>query len=154
MKRNFYALIAVLAMMAVPNLIWGQRTISGTVTDAETGEPLIGANILIQPGFGTATDIDGTFSVEIPEEVKQIEVTYTRYATQMIELGASNIFEIQLRVGTLLDEVVIIGYGTVKRQDLTGSVQTVDSKVFNKGNINSPQQLLAGKIAGCSGYFQ
>lgn len=126
-----------------------QRTITGTLTDSNTGETLIGASVLISGGDrGTATDYDGNYSIEVPAGTSSLIFSYTGYATQEIELGASNIVNVALVSGEILGDIVVIGYGTTKREDATGSIQTVDEKVFNKGSITSPQELLAGKIAG------
>ena len=149
MKQIFYTFILLVAFALSPNSIWGQRTVGGTLTDADSGDPLIGANILVVgTNTGTISDIDGSYSIQIPENGTQLIFSYTGYADQTINIGTSNIIDLQMTAGSILDEVVVIGYGTVKREDLTGSIQTVDSKVFNKGAITSPQQLLAGKIAG------
>lgn len=145
------SLLRVLAVVAglLPAMLYGQRTISGTVTDASNGEPLIGANILaVGTSTGTITDIDGSFSLEVPEGVTALQVSYTGYRTMEVPLGASNTLDIQLEAGSVLNEIVVIGYGTVKREDATGSVQTVDAEVFNKGAITGAQELLSGKVAG------
>ena len=68
--------------------------------------------------------------------------------TKVITIGASNIINVQMIVGSVLEEVIIIGYGSTKKEDATGSIQVVNQKAFNKGSITSPQELLAGKIAG------
>lgn len=143
----------VLTFLLLGNVVFGQRTLSGIITDAETSEPLIGASILVQgSASGTVTDIDGSFSLSIPDGFTELTVSYTGYDTYTLNLAEnpSNTINIQMSAGATLEEVVIIGYGTVKREDLTGSVQTVDSKVFNKGAITGPQELLAGKVAGVS----
>ena len=126
-----------------------QRTITGTVTDAENGETLIGANVIAAgTTVGTSTDIDGNFTLEVPAGIQKLIFSYTGYSDREVTLGVSNIVNVTMSSGELLDEVTIIGYGTVKREDATGSIQTVDSETFNKGSITSPQELLAGKIAG------
>jgi len=149
MKQIFYSFLIMFILITVPNTIWGQRTISGTITDAETGDPLIGANITGQGmSIGAITDIDGKYSIDIPAALKELEFSYTGYAVQTIALGTSNILDVQMTAGALLDEVIVIGYGTVKREDATGAITTIKSDQFNKGAINSPQQLLGGKVAG------
>ena len=145
-KQTFWLLAAFLIL---PGILAAQRTITGTVTDTESGETLIGVNIIAKgTATGTSTDIDGTYSLKITEEVKEIEFSYTGYATQAVELGASNIVDVQMGAGTVLDEVVVIGYGTVKREDATGSIASVGAEDFNRGAITGPQELLNGKIAG------
>lgn len=128
-----------------------QRNISGTVTDFETGEPLIGANILIKgTSSGTVTDFDGNYELSISEDASAIVVSYTGYTEVEIQIGEGSVYDVQLAYGEILSEVVVIGYGTVERRDVTGSVQSVTSESFNKGAITSPQELVSGKIAGVS----
>ena len=152
MKINFNSIKILFVFLAVlfgSQFSIGQRTISGTVTDAENGETLIGANVIAAgTNVGTSTDIDGNYSLEVPAGIQKIIFSYTGYTEKEITLGVSNIVNITMSSGELLDEVTIVGYGTVKRKDATGSIQTVDSETFNKGSITSPQELLAGKIAG------
>jgi iron complex outermembrane receptor protein len=136
-------------------LLWGgsallaQRTITGQVTDAENGEPLIGASIIVEgTSIGVATDFDGNFSLNVPATATALRISYTGYETQTISLGASNVMNFSLKISGTLEEVLVIGYGTVRREDLTGSVQAVGTRDFNKGAITGPQELLMGKIAG------
>jgi iron complex outermembrane receptor protein len=148
MKRLNTLLFSIILAL-VPIFLFGQRTITGTITDAETKEPLLGANILIQgTTTGTITDFDGNFSLDVPEGTTGLLISYTGYAEIVYPLGAENILNIELTAGELLDEVVVIGYGTVKKEDATGAIQTISTEDFNKGAINSPQELLVGKVAG------
>ncbi len=127
----------------------GQRTIHGKVTDPETKEGLIGANVVVKGAtVGTVTDYDGSYSLVVPAGFDVIAYSYTGYTTVEITLTSSDEVNVALGQGKLLEEVVLIGYGTVKREDATGSVQSVSSIDFNKGAITSPQELLAGKIPG------
>ena len=142
-------LLLLLVAIGMSSLAMAQRTIRGTATDALTGDPLIGANILIiGTSSGTITDIDGTYELQVPEGATQIEFTYTGYASQRVTLGAGNVYDVALSAGSLLDEIVVVGYGTVRRSDLTGSVVSVGEDDFNKGLITTPDQLLQGKAAG------
>ena len=128
-----------------------QRTISGTVSDAATGEELIGANILVKgTSVGTATDIDGGYVLDIPDGARILVVSYTGFQVKEIEIGPSEIIDIGLVAGELLEEVIVIGYGTIEREDATGSLQSVSSEEFNKGAITGPQELIAGKVPGVS----
>lgn len=125
-----------------------QRTITGTVTDASTGEGLIGANVVVKgTTVGTVTDFDGSYSLAVPENADSLSFSYTGYKNVIMAIG-SGIVNVALESGSILDEVVLIGYGTVKREDATGSLQSVTSESFNKGAITGAQELLAGKIAG------
>ncbi len=135
-------------------LLWGaallaQRELKGRVTDVENGEGLVGASIIVDgTSIGTSTDYDGNYTLRVPANAAAVRVAYTGYQSQTINLGASNVLDIQLAPAGALEEVVVIGYGTVKREDLTGSVQAVGTRDFNKGAITGPQELLMGKIAG------
>lgn len=139
----------LLMILGLPLISMSQRTITGTVTDEASGEPLIGANILVkETGRGTITDFDGTYSLEVSADEKTLVFSYTGYTSKEVAIGASNVVDIGLNLGAYLEEVVVVGYGTIKREDATGSLQAVQSKDFNRGAITGPQELLAGKIPG------
>ncbi len=139
----------LLLLVMIGTLSMAQRTISGIVTDTETAEPLIGASVVIVgTSKGVITDFDGRYSIDVPEDAKALQFSYTGYSVMEVELGTSNTLDVQLSAGTILDEVVVIGYGTVKKEDATGAVQTVSPKAFNRGAVTSAQELLSGKVAG------
>ncbi|MFZ4427377.1 MAG: SusC/RagA family TonB-linked outer membrane protein [Saprospiraceae bacterium] len=141
-------LVFGILLMGVSGL-WAQRKISGTVTDASSGEPLIGANVLIVgTGDGAVTDLDGKYELSVPAGVSRLQFSYTGYTSQEIELGASSVIDVRLSPGETLEEVVVIGYGTAKKTDVTGAVTSVTSKDFIQGNIATPEQLVNGKVAG------
>jgi iron complex outermembrane receptor protein len=141
-------LVSMLFLLGT-TVLMAQRTITGVITDGSSGDALIGANILaVGTAAGTVTDIDGSYSLSVPDGVTQIEVSYTGYASQTITLDASNTLDVALSAGTILDEVVVVGYGTSKRKDLTGSVGSVKSEDFNGGVVAAPDQLVQGKVAG------
>ncbi|RMG80916.1 MAG: SusC/RagA family TonB-linked outer membrane protein [Bacteroidetes bacterium] len=148
LTKGFLLLFFAIGMTSFAS---AQRTISGTVTDADSGDPLIGANVLVVgTSSGTVTDIDGSYTLTVPEGATEIEVSYTGYATQRIALGASNVLDVALSAGELLDEVVVVGYGTTTRKQVTSAVQSVKAEDFNQGNVNDPIQLVQGKVAGLS----
>ena len=125
------------------------QTVSGTITDAETGEPLIGANILVVgSSTGTVTDFDGTYSLNLPADAKQLEISYTGYASQVIDINGRSAIDITMSAGELLDEVVVVGYGSQKEKEITSAVTSVGADDFNQGPITDPAQLLQGKVAG------
>jgi iron complex outermembrane receptor protein len=141
-------MLLLVFLLAISSL-QAQRIISGKVTDASSGETLIGANVLLTgSNIGTITDLEGMYKLEVPDNLKKISFSYTGYSEQIVEIGQSNQIDIALRAGQLLDEIVVIGYGTVKKGDATGSVQSVNSASFNRGAITGAQELLAGKMAG------
>lgn len=148
---NLASSLLLLSFISIPfQALQAQRVLEGIVLDNETGEPLIGASLRdkFNSSIGTVTDFDGNFSLTIEESTETLIVTYVGYNNLEIDVTDQNFYELKLSSGRTLSEVVVIGYGTVKREDVTGSVQTVDSKDFNKGMITSPQQLLAGKVPG------
>lgn len=124
-----------------------QATVKGTVVD-ETGEPLIGASVVV-PGttVGTTTDLDGNFALAVAQG-KKIRVTYVGYVSQEVTVKGDDLKIVLKEDNELLDEVVVIGYGTMKKKDLTGSITTVNSKDMNIGSYTDPGQLLQGKVPG------
>jgi iron complex outermembrane receptor protein len=142
--------LLVLVAVGTWNFAVAQTTISGTVTDAENGDPLIGANILVVgTSSGAITDLDGNYSITVPDGATQIEFSYTGYTSQIVDVPAGGgQLNVQLEQGTQLDEVVVTGYGTAKAKEVTGSITSVKAEDFNQGNVNDVNQLLQGKVAG------
>jgi iron complex outermembrane receptor protein len=131
---------------------FAQKTVSGVVTDAGNGEALIGANILVKgTDNGTITDIDGSYSLRASEGDVLI-LSYAGYADQEVVIGASNTYNVSMSGGKLLDEVVVVGYGSQKTKEITSAVVSVGREDFNKGPIADAAQLLQGKVAGLSSY--
>ena len=125
-----------------------QKTISGVVSDASNGEALIGANVLVKgTSTGTITDIDGSYSLRA-NEGDVLVISYAGYTDQEVAIGASNTVNVALAAGKLLDEVVVVGYGSQKSKEVTSAFVSVSNKEFNKGPISDPAQLLQGKVAG------
>lgn len=126
----------------------GQTTISGTVVDDSTDEPLIGASVFYKD-IGTITDIDGKFSLELPEGVTEVTISYTGYSAQTItDIPENGILAVRLQEGSILDEVVIVGYSQQKRADITGAISVVDVEDVAKSNYSSVVQSLQGKVGG------
>lgn len=143
--------LLLVSLLAMSSFAFAQRTITGMVKDADGKESLIGASVLAEgTTTGTVTDYDGKFSLNVPAGVKALIFSYTGYNTQRVELGASNNVEVSLKGGTVLDQVVVVGYGSLKSKQVTSAVTSVKAEDFNKGNINDPVQLLQGKVAGLS----
>ena len=122
--------------------------VTGKVTDSKTGEGLPGVSVIVKgTTTGAATDINGAYSINASKGATVVFsfVGYTTFASK-VEGGTLNV---QLTESAkTIDEVVVIGYGTVKKSDATGSVQAVSSKNFTKGMASSPQELIAGKLSG------
>ncbi len=150
-KRKLIILLASFYLMLVSagQLYAQDLELSGKVTDAVTGDPLPGVTVLEKgTTSGTSSDIDGNFQLTVPKGATLVisSIGYTN-VEQVIE--NNNYLTIALEPGVeQLDEVVVIGYGTVKKSDATGAVNVLSAKDFNKGAITSPQELLAGRSAG------
>ncbi|MCG8307041.1 MAG: TonB-dependent receptor [Cytophagales bacterium] len=131
-------------------LIQEDIEITGRVLDAGTGEPLPGATVLVKGvTIGTTTDVDGRFSIDVPEDAEAILVSFVGYESQELSISSKTNFEVLLLPDyRALNEIVVIGYGTQQKKDITGAVGTVKSEDFNRGVINSPGQLLQGKVSG------
>lgn len=124
------------------------RTIKGEVTDAQNGEALIGATVMVEgEKGGTVTDFDGNFSLQVSSSAKKIKVSYIGYIDKVLSISDNMKVKLESDSKALAD-VVVIGYGTARKSDLTGSVATVKLKDFNKGLVSSPEQLINGKVSG------
>jgi TonB-linked SusC/RagA family outer membrane protein len=154
MKRILQCAVVVSALLMMSAQAYAQGIIKGNATDSE-GEPLIGATVLIVGSSrGTATDFDGNYTLEkVPVGQQEIRVSYTGFDDQTKTVTVVDGQEVRLDFSLgedveILDEVVVIGYGTVKKDDATGAVNAVSDKDFNRGAIVSPDNLISGKIAG------
>ncbi|MFO7977095.1 MAG: SusC/RagA family TonB-linked outer membrane protein [Bacteroidales bacterium] len=129
-------------------------TVTGVVTDGNTGETLPGANVLIQgTTTGAVTDMDGRYRFTAPAGTVTLEASFIGYevTAQEATIVAGETVVVNFTLGqdvSLLEEFVVIGYGIQRREDATGSVSVVDTRDFNQGNITTPSELLAGKIPG------
>ena len=117
---------------------------------------MIGVSILIVgTSTGTVTDFDGNYTLNVPKDSKELQFSYVGYETKVITIPVnSNVLNVQMKSDSqVLSDVVIIGYGTQRKSDLTGSVASVGTKDFNKGMVSSPEELVNGKIAGGRGSY-
>ena len=147
-----------IAALATVLLLFQQAGAQGTLTGKavdENGEPLIGATILLAGSSrGTATDFNGNYTLEnVPVGEQSFRASYTGYAdltqTAVIKDGETTTLDFTLGEDTeILEEVVVIGYGSVRKEDATGVVAKIEDKDFNRGAIVSPEQLINGKVAG------
>ena len=128
-----------------------QTTITGVVTD-ETGEPLIGAGVVVEgTTIGTITGIDGDYSLTVPADAVNLVFSFIGLADQTIPIAGQTVINVVLTVdSTFLDEVVVVGYQTVKRRDLLGAVASVGSDKLTEQPVTSVSQALSGKMAGVS----
>ena len=147
MKTITKNLLALLFL--IPSLAMAQSKVSGTVSEQASGLPLPGVNVIISgTGTGTTTDFDGNYQLTTtPGDV--LVFSYVGFTSQEVIFAGQTILDIQLSEdASVLDEIVVIGYGSVKKEDLTGSVAVISSKDFNKGAVVSTDQLIRGKVAG------
>ena len=138
-------------MLLVPSLALAQSTISGTVSESENGFPLPGVNVIISgSSTGTTTDFYGKYQLTA-NNGDVLVFSYVGYTSQEVIFAGQAVLDVQLSEdASALDEIVLIGYGSVKKEDLTGAVDLITAKDFNQGPIVSAQQLISGKIAGVS----
>lgn len=126
------------------------KTITGKVTDSKDGTPVTGASVVAKgTTAGTSTNRDGNFSLNVPSSVTTLVITSIGYDAYEVNITGMTSVAVSLvpQLGGL-SEVVVIGYGTSRKKDLTGAVTSVQSKDFNKGNYTAPDQLIQGKVAG------
>ena len=145
MKKLFLLLFAM-CFMALS--AYADRTISGQVVDAVTGEPLIGATIQGEGvNQGTATDVNGHFTLVLPDHVKYVNVSYIGFATRQVEVANNMVVKLS-DSGQSLDEVVVVAYGSAKRQSITGSISLVDEKKIKDRIGSSVTAALEGSTPG------
>lgn len=133
-----------------PKLLASKVKVRGVIKD-ETGEPIIGATVRVKgQSEGTVSDFDGNFTLDVTDD-NTLQISYIGYQTQEFAVGKQHHFSIVLEEDKkILNEVVVIGYGTQKKGDITSSVGSVKSEDFTAGAINDAGQLIQGKIAGLS----
>ncbi len=146
MKAASVIILALLAQISFAQ----DRVITGKVTDSKDGSPVVGASVVAKDSRnGATTSADGTFRVSVPASVNALIVSSVGFATKEVSIEGKTSVDVSLVVvNASMGEVVVVAYGTRRRGDLTGSVTAVSAKDFQKGNINSPEQLLQGKVAG------
>ncbi|SDF43927.1 SusC/RagA family TonB-linked outer membrane protein [Cellulophaga baltica] len=146
MNKRFYKFFLI--MLFVPLWAISQEQISGLVTDQTTGDPLPGVSIILKGTTkGVSTDFDGNYTISANQN-DILQFSYIGYKS-IEEKIAGTTLNVSLETDTqLLEEVVLIGYGSAKKEDLTGSVDVLSSKDFNQGSVVSADQLLTGKMAG------
>ena len=143
-------LLALLGMATALSLS-AQTTVKGIVTD-ETGEPLIGAGVMVEgTTTGTITGIDGDYVLTLPENAVNLVFSFIGLADQVVPIAGQTEINVVLKADqTFLDEVVVVGYATVKRRDLLGSVSSVGADKLAEQPVTSVSQALSGKMAGVS----
>ena len=128
-----------------------QQTITGTVTDAESGETLPGVNIQVTgTTIGTTTDLNGQYELRnVPDDAQQLTFSFVGYQQQIVDIDDRNVINVELAQEiALLDDVVVIGYGERQRGDITGSISTVSADLLERGSSVSPELALQGRTPG------
>lgn len=151
MKQTRLLFYSIVMLLAFPSLVFSQqRTLTGRVTDSKDNSPLVDATVsVVGKQVSAKTKNDGGFTINIPEGSTQLRITYVGYADQTVPISSSNNIPVAMTASSQnLNEVVVIGYGTARRRDLTGALASVKAKDFNQGNIAAPDQLLQGKVPG------
>jgi len=143
-------LMGLFACLCIISAQAQNKTITGKVTDAKDGSVLVGASVVVKGSkAGTQTGADGTFKITVPSSTTTLVISSVGYANQEVNVQSRTSVEVALSAtNDQLNEVVVIGYGTARKKDLTGSVVSVQAKNFNQGVINAPDQLLQNKVAG------
>jgi TonB-dependent starch-binding outer membrane protein SusC len=145
MKYLFMLLMGLLLTGSVA----AQRVVSGTVTDAADGSSLPGVSIALKGGTGTVTDQNGRFSLSNAPRTGTLLITYTGYTAQEIALDERNQYNIQLVENTsLIDEVIVVGYGEQRRGNLTTSISSIKGNDINRSPVSSVESALQGRAAG------
>ncbi len=148
-KRLFMMLALPLVLLSFRALAQ-EKIVTGRVTDSKDGRPLASVSVLVKDTkIGTQTSNDGTFSLKVPSSATILVVSSVGYALQEVSIGTGTInVALVQTTGAALNEVIVVGYGTARKKDLTGSVSSVNSKDFQKGSITTPEQLISGKVSG------
>ena len=141
--------LMVIFLLGITSVSWAQSTVTGTVTDDQNA-PLPGASV-VEKGTsnGATTDFDGNFSINVADLDAILVISYLGYTTVALPLNGQSNVTIQLAVdATQLEDVIVVGYGTQKKSDVTGSIASIKSEDFNQGVVANPGQLVQGKLAG------
>jgi iron complex outermembrane receptor protein len=150
LKRLLYVIFMPVFLCLSISLLAQDRVVTGKVTDSKDGTPVVGASV--QPKgstTGTSTSADGSFRLSVPAGNNTLVISSAEFEKQEIDITDKSSIDVALVASSAgLTEVVVIGYGTARKKDLTGSVASVQAKDFNKGTYTSPDQLIQGKAAG------
>ncbi|MGJ1432182.1 SusC/RagA family TonB-linked outer membrane protein [Sphingobacterium spiritivorum] len=149
-KKLLVQCMMTMSLLFVSFIVVAQtRVLTGKVVD-ENANPLAGATIKVKGStIATSSSMSGAFSVEIPTDAQSLEVSFIGYITKDVPISGNDItITMEPNADHGLDEVVVIGYGTARKKDLTGAMVTIGAKDFNKGLMTSPDQLIQGKTPG------
>jgi TonB-linked SusC/RagA family outer membrane protein len=143
------ALLSIFLLLQTFFVIEAQRQITGIVRGSDILEPLIGANILVsKTQDGTITDVEGKFSILVPDGITSLTISYIGYTSQEVSIVGTNYVEVTLEPGQELAEVVVVGYTSQKKVDMTGSIVVVDMEPLKNNSTGNPMQSMQGRVAG------
>ena len=148
-KLAFQKMLILFFLFGLCSNAYAQKNINGNVKDG-TGEPIIGASVLVKGAqTGTVTDLDGNFTINVSNNAVLV-ISYIGYLTQEISVAGKSVINVLLKEDTeLLDELVVVGYGTQRKVNATGAISTVGGQTFvDKGVVSSPIQALQGQVPG------
>ena len=146
MKKLFLLLMTVMTLSLCASA--QTRTVHGTVVDAENDEPLIGVSVSAGAGVGVATDVDGHFSLKIPESVTHLKISYVGFKTQEVKVSTGDMLIRLHTESNLLNEVITVAYGKSTRAAFTGSAAVVSSAEIENSQVSNPLNAIKGKVAG------
>lgn len=150
--NEFISIKSITADKALPNVQEKivQSTVSGIITDSDSGEPLIGATVQVKgTSTGSVTDLEGRFSLSIPESAEELIFSYIGYVSRTVTIGSQTTFNISLSLDvSALNEVVVVGYGSREKINLTGSITSIKGDLINARPITQTSQALQGLAPG------
>lgn len=147
-KLKALSILLLCLFFVAINSTYAQHTVTGSVMDEES-QPLIGVNILIKgTSTGTVTDVNGKYLVEVPDSDAILAFSYTGFTATEESINGRSIIDVVMASGIGLDEIVVVGYGTAKKETLTGSVEQVKAEAFEDLAIGSPALALQGRTPG------
>lgn len=141
--------IFVLLIFTLPVFAQSTKTITGTVVD-ENDDPLIGVTVsVVDHIMGTSTDLDGTYTLDVPNDANTLKFSYVGYQSQSIEIGTKTTIDVTMAVDAVgLEEIVVVGYGTMKKKDLTGAVSQINAEDLETEATANITDMLRGSIPG------
>ena len=141
-------LLSLLMVMLCSAAIYGQTTVTGTITDPD-GFPLIGATVLARgTTVGTVADLDGNYSLTVPATVTELVYSFTGYETQTLVLSGQTVVDVVMSEGVALDEIVVTGYSTTSKRQTTAAISTVSTEELAAVPSSNVEQQLQGRAAG------
>lgn len=145
-------LALTIAFVLMSFALQAQTTVSGKVTDSKDGTPVSGVTVNVKgTKVSTQTGADGSYKIQVPAKGTALVFTSVGYAPQEVAIGGKASVDVKfVTTNQQLNEVVVVGYGTARKKDLTGATATISSKDFQKGAVTTPEQLILGKVPGVS----